>query len=494
MATGTTLLGMFIAAMESLIGSTTLPTIVSSLGGIELFPWVISCFLLALVVATPLFGKLADHWGFFKVYTLAIATFFTGSLFCGLANSMPELILARTIQGIGTAGLITLCILYVGIAYPVNIRHKMQALISSVWAIASLCGPAIGAFIVTFFSWRFAFLINLPLCVVIFIGAYFFLKDLPRTKVEAPFDIFGAVFFTLVSLAFLYSLVQIGKLHHDFSVMALFVSACLFIIYLLRRSSNNKGAFPSLEPLRQHPELKTSISLGFLGGAFLFSSANFLPIFIQGVQGDSMSAVGKVVTAMAIGTCAGSYITALILNQVGFRVTSLLGSLFIASGLLSLALLSEDSSLFIVAVGNFIMGTGIGISANAAIVATQKYSETTRLGATTSMFSFFRSLGGMLAISLLGAIQLGSFRYDLGEKMASLYQQDAFQVMQHPEYILEPLKRPQLSPVVMETLARSLEYSIHLAFLVLLPFMVLHFWLSLRLPNVLPQEVQQDTV
>jgi MFS family permease len=492
MATGTVMSGMFIAAMESLIGSTTLPTIVSSLGAIELFPWVISCFLLALVVATPLFGKLADHWGFFKVYIAAIALFFIGSLFCGLAFSMPQLILARSIQGVGTAGLITLCILYVGIAYSSESRPKMQALISSVWAIASLCGPAIGAFSVNFFSWRFAFLINIPFCILIFIGSFLFLKNLPRTKVQAPFDTLGAVLFTLNSLLLLYCLVQVGKLQNDLSNIALFSFSCLFIIYLLRRSSHKKDAFPSLEPLKMHPELKTSIALGFLGGAFLFSSANFLPIFVQGVQGDSMAALGEVVTGMALGTCFGSCITALILNQVGFRVASLLGSVFISSGLISLSLLSEDSSLFIVILGNFIMGTGIGISANVAIVATQKYSDANRLGATTSMFSFFRSLGGMLAVTLLGAIQLGSFRYTLGEKMTSLFQQDALQVMQHPEYILEPLRRPELSHVVMETLAGSLEYSIHLAFLFLLPFMVLHFWLSFRLPNVLPQEISSD--
>lgn len=493
MATATVMSGMFIAAMESLIGSTTLPTIVSSLGAIELFPWVISCFLLALVVATPLFGKLADHWGFFKVYMIAITLFFIGSLCCGLAQSMPQLILARSIQGIGTAGLITLCILFVGIVYPEGSRHKMQAIISSVWAIASLCGPAIGAFIINFYSWRFAFLCNLPFCLLIFLGALLFLKNLPRTKTHSPFDFLGAIFFTSASILFLYSLVQVGKLQYDIVNIALFLFSCLFIIYLLKRSSRKKGAFPSLEPLKLHPELKTSIALGCLGGAFLFSSANFLPIFVQGVQGDSMAAIGKVVTGMALGTCLGSYITALILNQVGFRVTSLLGSIFISSGLFSLSLLSEDSSLFIVTLGNFIMGTGIGISANVAIVATQKYSDPSRLGAITSMFSFFRSLGGMLAVSLLGAIQLGSFRHTLGEKMSNLFQQDVLQVLQHPEYILEPLRRPELSHVAMETLVNSLEYSIHLAFLFLLPFMILHFWLSLRLPNVLPQEISAET-
>lgn len=485
--------GMFIAAMESLIGSTTLPTIVSSLGAIELFPWVISCFLLALVVATPLFGKLADHLGFFKVYILAISLFFMGSLFCGLAMSMPQLILARSIQGIGTAGLITLCILYVGIAYPVDIRHKMQAMISSVWAIASLCGPALGAFIVNFFSWRFAFLINLPLAILIFFGACLYLKDMPKKRTEAPFDTLGAFLFTLVSLLFLYCLVQVGKLQNDTFNIALFTFSCLFIIYLLRRSSHKKEAFPSIQPLKSHPELKISMTLGFLGGVFLFSSANFLPIFVQGVQGDSMASIGKIVTSMALGTCVGSYITALILGEVGFRTTSLLGSVFTASGLISLSLLTEDSSLFIVALGNFIMGTGIGISANVALVATQKYSDANRLGAVTSMFSFFRSLGGMLAVSLLGAVQLGAFRHTIGEKITGLFPKDALQVMQHPEYILEPLRRPELSDVVMETLAGSLEYSIHLAFLFLLPLILLHFWLSFRLPNALPQEIANTT-
>lgn len=488
-ATATVLLGMFIAAMESLIGSTILPSIISSLGGIDLYPWLISCFLLSLIVATPLFGRLADTLGFFKVYIIALIFFFIGSLLCGVSQTMIQLIIARCVQGVGTAGLITLCLLYVGIAYPLHIRHKMQALISSMWAIASLLGPSLGAFVVAYTSWRVAFLINLPLCIVIALGAFFYLKKIPRPESNTPFDVTGALIFTFGSLAFLYSTVRLGQF--QFASLELFFLLVSFVLigFLIWRGSYNKHNFLSLTALKKQPIMATSMGLGFLGGAFLFATANFLPFFVQGVQGGPIKAVGQVVTGMALGTCAGSFITALVLSQIGFRLTALIGSLFLTSGIISLTLLFEESSLFMVTLANFLTGMGIGISANGAIVATQSFSPPNRLGLHTSLFSFFRSVGGMLAISLIGALQLGSFRRDLSEKVIGLYQVDALEVLYHPEYILEPTHRPFLSEMVTATLALSLQYSLHLAFLSLVPLLFFHFWLSAKMPNIRPHEI-----
>lgn len=488
-ATATVLLGMFIAAMESLIGSTILPSIISSLGGIDLYPWLISCFLLSLIVATPLFGKLADTLGFFKVYSIALFFFFIGSLLCGISQTMLQLIVARCFQGIGTGGLITLCLLYVGIAYPLTIRHKMQALISSMWAIASLLGPSLSAFIVAYTSWRFAFLINIPLCLVIALGSFFYLKNIPRPKTNTPFDIPGAIIFIIASFAFLYSIVRLGQFHFEILELLLLLISIILIGFLIWRGAFNKDAFLSITTLKKQPVMATAIGLGFLGGAFLFATSNFLPLFVQGVQGGSIRAVGQVVTGMALGTCAGSFITALILNQIGFRWTALIGSTFLTSGIISLTLLFEESSLFMVTLANFLTGVGIGISANGAIVTTQSFSPLNRLGLHTSLFSFFRSVGGMLSISLIGALQLGAFRRDIAEKVIGLYQVDAIEVLYHPEYILEPTHRPFLSEMVTATLALSLQYSLHLAFLSLLPLLIFHFFLSSKMPNIRPHEI-----
>lgn len=485
----TVLLGMFIAAMESLIGSTILPSIISSLGGLHLYPWLISCFLLALIVATPLFGTLADTLGFFKVYYIALIFFSIGSFLCGVSQSMIQLILARIIQGIGTAGLITLCLLYVGIAYPLSIRHKMQALISSMWALASLLGPSFGAFIVAYTSWRFAFLINLPLCILIALGTFFFLKNIPSPKNEASFDLNGAFIFTLASLTFLYSIVRLGNFQFASLELFLLITSFAFFGLLIRRGSSNEGAFLSLSPLKKQPIIATAIGLGFLGGAFLFATANFLPFFVQGVQGGSIKAVGQVVTGMALGTCAGSFITALILSQIGFRSTALIGSFFLTSGIISLILLTEESSLFMVTLANFLTGVGIGISANGAIVATQSFAPSNRLGLHTSLFSFFRNVGGMLAISLIGALQLGAFRREISENVIGLHKFDALEVLSHPESFLDPSRRLFLSEVAIKTLALSLQYSLHLAFLTLVPLLFIHIWLSSKMPNIRPHEI-----
>lgn len=491
MATATVLAGMFVAAMEGLIASTILPSIIYSLGGIDMYPWVISSFLLAMVVATPLFGKLADHIGFFKIYGIAILFFCFGSLLCGLSRSMTELIISRVLQGAGTAGLITLCLLYIGIAHPRHIRHKMQALVSSMWALASIIGPSIGAILASYGSWRFAFLINIPLCGLLFLGSFFYLRMSPYNKTEAPFDKLGAFLFSISAFSFLYSMVQIGKLQFYLPEFLLLISSLTIVGILIWRGTWVKDAFLSTTPLRRRPVLTNSMGLGFLGGAILFATANFLPLFVQGVQGDSIGAVSQVITGLALGTCVGSLITALILSQMGFRVTALMGSLFLTSGLVSLTLLSEESSLFMVTLANFLTGVGIGISANCAIVATQIFTDIDRIGVTTSMYSFFRSVGGMIAISLLGSIQLSTFRHGLSEKVIGLYQADALQVLQHPEYIFEPHQRPFLSEAAAATLTESLRNSLHWAFIAMIPLLFIHFWLSSRMPNVRPHEINQ---
>lgn len=490
-ATITVFLGMFIAAMESLIGSTVLPSIISTLGGFDLYPWIISCFLLALIVATPIFGKLTDHWGFFGVYNIAIAFFLVGSLMCGLSQTMVQLIVSRCVQGIGTAGLITLCIVYAGLAFPHTIRHKVQAVISAIWAVSSLLGPAIGALIVTYTSWRFAFLINVPLSLLLLLGTWLTIRGIPKPKEGTPFDTFGAILFTTASLAFLLAMVRIGKDNFSFPEIGLLLASLLIIVFLLIRSKEMPNSFLNLSPMKKHPVIATSVGLAFLGGAFLFATANFSPIFIQGAQGGTFLAIGQVITAMAFGTCAGSFIAAMILSRFGFRTTSMLGSIILLIGAFGLALISLESPLWQLTLANFFTGMGIGVSANVAIVATQSHTHHTQMGSTTSIFSFFRSIGGMLAISLLGTVQVTSFRSYVHDKVLGLEHTQGLEVMNHPEFILEPQQRTQLTEVVLDTLSKSLSESIHIAFLVMFPFVILHFILSTLLPSLRPHEIER---
>ncbi|MFV0340974.1 MAG: MFS transporter [Parachlamydiaceae bacterium] len=490
LASATIFLGLFMAAMESLIGSTILPSILSSLGGFDLYPWMVSAFLLSLVITTPLFGKMADHYGFYKTYLIAIGFFMVGSLFCGLSRTMPEMILSRVIQGVGTGGLINLCMIYVGIAFPTTMRHKIGAVVSSVWAIASLLGPTLSAFITAYTSWRFAFLINVPLTILMLLGTLRWLKDLPQPKNANPFDYKGATLFSVAALFVLSMLMGFSKAELRTYELFLATGAVLFSGWLYLHSNQLKNSFISLNTLKEHPIVAYSVAIGFCCGVFLFSTSNLLPLFVQGSQGNSVKQVGFVVASMAVGTCLGSGLTALLLGRLGFRNCLTFSSLFIILGLGQMILLNQASTLGNVLFANFLFGTGIGMSSNGSIVAAQIFSPRSKLGTHTSLFGFFRSVGGMIAIAVIGALQLYFFREGVSSDAGELWNSEASAAFQHPELMLDPTERSKLSEFVLEKLEVSLAHSIRISFLALIPAVLFHLWAVRNMPTMRPHEVE----
>lgn len=478
------------AAMESLIGSTILPSILSSLGGFDLYPWMVSAFLLSLVITTPLFGKMVDHMGFYKVYLIAIAFFMTGSLFCGLSRTMPEMIVSRVIQGVGTGGLINLCMIYVGIAFPLTMRHKLGALVSSVWATASLLGPTLSAFITSYTSWRFAFLINVPLTLLMLFGTVRWLKDLPQPKNSIPFDYKGASLFSIAALFMLTWLMGLSKAPLQSLETFLIVGALIFGFWLFLHSSRHKNSFISLNTLKEHPIVALSVSIGFCCGVFLFSTSNLLPLFVQGSQGSTVKQVGFVIASMAIGTCLGSGLTALLLGKLGFRNSLTISSAFIFTGLAQLIFLDQNSTLLQILVANFMLGTGVGMSSNGSIVAAQIFSPHSKIGMHTSLFGFFRSIGGMLAIALLGALQLYFFRKNISVEVGGMWGSEITEAFKHPEVMLDNVERDKLSGAVLEKLELSLAHSIRIAFFALLPAAIFHLWVVRKMPNMRPHEIE----
>lgn len=488
-ATATVLLGLFIAAMESLIGSTILPSILASLGGFDLYPWMVSAFLLALVVTTPLFGKMADHYGFYRVYLIAIGFFLTGSLFCGLSQTMSQLIVSRTVQGIGTAGLINLCMLYVGIAFPLNQRHKLGALVSSIWALASLLGPAIGAVIAAYSSWRFAFLINVPLCLIILTGSRLYFRHLPKPPHQGPFDTLGACYFTIATLLLLLVIVSLGKGIFGLQQAGLAIAALAFFVILYFNSKGKKSPFLTLEPLKHYPHLAVAMAVGALCGAFLFSTSNFLPLFVQGALGLGVKEVGYVITSMALGTCMGSFLTAMLLGRLGFKYTLMISFVFLLCGVFLITSLFAFSTLSQILIANFCLGTGIGMSSNCSIVATQNYSPRSQLGVNTGLFGFFRSVGGMLTISMLGSIQIATYQHEMALKAKEASITGIHEAIGHPEWILNAANRLELSSSLLKLLEESLATSIHYAFLGLFPLLLVHLFLTLKMPKTKPHEI-----
>lgn len=405
----TVLFGMFCAAMEALITATLLPTIILDLGQMELYPWIVNGFLLLFIIMTPIFGKLSDTYGYKQMYLVAVAIFLFSSALCGMAQSMPQLILFRSLQGVGTGGMITMSVIFFGKIFTLDQRPKMQALLSSAWAVASLLGPAIGAYLAMALSWRWAFLINIPLASVIFVMIYFFAESKPADDPTPTFDYKGLILFVLGCASFVFGLIQLSQFH--VSLLGIFF-LCLGILcwaVFVRYSKTQEHPFIPIS-LFARQEVLLAVMMGFFGGVFLFSTANFMPLYVQGVLGETPRQSSYVITAVAMGSFTGAICSGFLLNRVGFRVMSSCGALSVILGYgLALGTRSQESLWFLVA-SCYAIGIGISMIANASIIALQAASPKEMLGRATSMFHFFRSFGGLIGVASLGGLQLGVFK------------------------------------------------------------------------------------
>ncbi len=485
----TVLFGMFCAAMEALITATILPTIISNLGGMELYPWLINSFLLSFIVVTPIFGKMSDTYGYKRVYLTAVTIFCLSSMLCGAAQSMEQLILFRGLQGIGTGGLITMSIIFFGEIFPLERRPRMQAMLSSMWAIASLLGPLIGAYLAHTLSWRWAFYINVPSAMAIFFLIYCFANGKRSKETTQPLDKIGLGVFIVSCGGFVYAIMGLSQLKTSIhTLLLLMASLCLGIIFI-RHISNISNPFIPIN-LFKRQEVVLSVLLGFFCGFFLFCIANFLPMYVQGVLGMEANYVGRVVTAIAMGSFTGAIICGLLLNRKGFRTLAVGGAVSILAGFFSLILMDRQATLWKLSLSNFFIGLGISSIANASIIAAQAASPKAMLGRATSLFHFFRSFGGLIGIATMGGLQLGIFRRGLQSLIETNHQkyQYLFDFAQHPQQIFDSLRRALWNQEQLDVLPGLLGNSIHVVFICCFLAGIVAFYFSLKMPKKKPRD------
>jgi EmrB/QacA subfamily drug resistance transporter len=485
----TILLGVFCSAMEALVTATIMPTIISELGGFELYPWVANSFMLASVVTAPFAGSFADSFGYKKTYLVSVGIFIIGSLLCGTATSMQQLIAYRVVQGVGSSGLLTLSLVLFGALYPIEKRAKMQALVGAMWALASVLGPALGAFLTSHFSWPWAFWVNIPFGFLIFL-AFIFRTVIPEPeRKNFAMDLSGGALFTVGTLGIVYGLLNLGKLNMDAINWLVLLFGLFVMLY-----------FVAFRKKVQHPFIpfylfrKTSISLpvilAFFAGFFLFNVSNFTPMFVQGVLGEAAIVAGKVVTAVAFGSFTGSLISGTLLNRLGFRWMSTKGSILVVLGFYVLFLQGTHTSVWLLMLGNYIVGCGVSIIANANMVAVQAAAPAENLGAATSMVTFSRTFGGMIGIAMMGGLQLGLYQVAVDE--IKTYDMTSLAAASHK--IFDPVLRSTITPEHLKGIVEAFSKSLHAVFLGCGIIATLALLFAFRMPNRTPKEVSESQV
>jgi EmrB/QacA subfamily drug resistance transporter len=392
------MLSLFLASMESTVVATAMPTIVGQLGGLEHYSWVFSAFMLASTTVVPLYGKLSDIYGRRKLYIFAMVLFLIGSILCGLANNMTQLILARALQGIGAGGIMPLAFILIGEMFTLEQRTRMQGIFSGVWGVSSIAGPLLGGFIVDQLSWQWIFYINVFPGLLAGVLVAFAWRDQLHSHERPPVDYLGASLLTVSAVLLLLGLVEFGTLR---SWILIVISIVLFIVlaWVERRAAD-----PILPiPLFRDSLFSTAIAHGLLTGWAVFGTLSFIPLFVQSVLGATPTQAGITITPMLLGWVGGSIFGTRILLRVGYRSLSVIGTALFTVGAFLLMSAGVNSSQTSVMVFVTMMGIGMGLSIPAFVIAVQTSVERRHLGSATSMLQFSRSMGGTLGVSVMGA-------------------------------------------------------------------------------------------
>lgn len=413
------LLPMFLAAVDQTLLATATPSIAGSLGGLRDSSWIMVAYLLSAAVIVPLYGRLGDSHGKRNMILWALGIFTLGSIACSAAQTMPQLIAGRVIQGLGGGGLMMLSHALIGELVPPIQRVRYQGYFATMFAAASIGGPVIGGFVVSHVSWRWLFLINLPLAAF----AAWRLLRLPAGERHLPAhaggDVPGQVLFALGTLGGLYWLTSGG---HRFAWLSttsagLITVAAAAIALLVWHEGRHKAPFLPVELLRL-PTIRLSAVLVALFAACMFAIIFFLPIYLQLGLGLSPQASGLLLLAVTAGQVLAAIVSARVLRRTGEpHVIPIIGMSLTSAALVLLALLPPHLGL-IIALG-FMAGLGLGTVMPVNQVVVQTVAGRTKLSAVAATISLSRSTGGAAGAALFGALVFGLMphidRHALGE-------------------------------------------------------------------------------
>jgi len=481
------LLALFLGALDSLVMSAAMPTIVADLGGLHLYSWVYSAYLLARAVALPVFGKLADIFRSRRLYIFSIVIFLLGSIFAGLAQSMLQLILARVLQGIGAGGNFALVyIVLADISAPED-RGKTLSLGSFIWGLASVLGPTFGGFVVTYFSWRWIFYVNVPLGMFSLLGIALYLVEVRDKKKDAAIDYWGALTLSTAILGLLTVFLLAGRTYD-------WISPQIIGLSLITLAAG--AAFFYAEQSAPEPILSLDFfgikgfSIGngsaFLASFTIFSLFAYSPLFIQGALGKTPLQMSVAMLSLSLGWSVGALACGQIVNRFGRKPSTVFGSLCLAVGGGIMLTFSTATSLTACSIVLGFVGIGMGFVSMATLLVVQDSLDIADLGVATSSHQFARTLGGTIGVGISGSFVTMSLsqvleslmKTGLGNVPPSLNEE----IKQSIENIFRPEIQSLLGPEIQKTMQAAVARGVSMVFWVTFFASLLCLILSVLIP------------
>ena len=396
-----------LGALDQSIVATALPRIVGDLGGMAHLSWVVTAYVLASTATMPLYGKLADQYGRRPMIFTALATFLVGSVLCGLARNMTELIVFRAIQGIGSGGFMPLAQIIIGDLVAPHERARRQGSIAIVFAITSILGPVLGGVMTDTLSWHWIFFINLPIGALAFWAIARSLRKPVRAQQAHRIDYLGSVLLTgtIVSLLLVLAL---GGTEWPWDAPQIKVCSLLAAVLGTWLVSHLRGAAepvlpPDLFGNRVFNIASLVMALTFMG---LMGASVFFPLFFQLVMGSSPADSGMLTVPMMVGMIIASTLNGKVLAKSNKYKQVQVGGLAVAVlafGVLAWGMGSGQGYL-VIEPAIFMLGAGLGLVMPNMTIVVQYALPVPRRGVGTAMLTFFRSLGGLLGVTGSGAI------------------------------------------------------------------------------------------
>jgi len=412
------LLAVFLGALDALIIGTAMPTIVADLGGLELYSWVFSAYMLARAVSLPLFGKLADLYSTKRLFILALGIFLIGSVPAGAVRNMAELILLRAIQGVGAGGNFALAYIVVAEVSRPSERGRTMGLISFVWGISSLLGPLLGGLIVTYLPWPWVFYLNVPLGAVAIWWVSRYFQESREKRAEAAVDYLGAFALTTGVLSLLMAFLIGGKGSGAWqSPEVLGLGALTLLASLLFYVAEGRAADPIL-PLGffRVPGFTLANGAAFFSSFAVFSLTAFIPLFLQGAMGKTPAELGLLMVPLSLGWSAGALTCGRLVERLGEKTASLTGSFLMSGGTALTLTFGTTTGLFYFSAVLFGIGVGMGFVSLSTLLTVQNSLTEMDLGVATSSHQFARNLGGTVGVGVCGSLVV----HQIDQAMASL--------------------------------------------------------------------------